>query len=256
MRRFGTEGFNLPIRTPGPLGHNDTASPDSPDWVVGETPGPLGLHDHADPSLPVYKIKSKVEPFRPAWNEEVPVPQGINPGLSVPTPDLLTEVLGQPREDYSDECQAVTYVPLASQILASTVGPFKVRGLRAAVGSLKLIMAEVRREYPDLYLSLGTPGMLCCRRQRGSRKISSHSWGTAIDLKIMGELDERGDGKVQYGLTLIARFFNRHGWFWGATFRKEDAMHFEVSKEKLLQWEAQGEVQSQRRPRALDHSQE
>lgn len=82
--------------------------------------------------------------------------------------------------------------------------------------------------------------MLCCRKQRGSNKISSHSWGTAIDLKLDGKLDVRGNRKVHYGLSLIAPIFNRHGWFWGAAFRTEDAMHFEVGKAKLDQWKNSG----------------
>ena len=78
---------------------------------------------------------------------------------------------------------------------------------------------------------LGTAGMLCCRLVRGSATaISNHSWGTAIDLTLDGVLDVYGDDKVQYGLTLIAPIFNRHGWYWGAAFRTEDGMHFEGSK--------------------------
>lgn len=61
-------------------------------------------------------------------------------------------------------------------------------------------------------------------------------WGTAIDLKLDGKLDVRGNNKVHYGLSLIAPIFNKHGWFWGAAYRTEDAMHFEVSINKLKQW--------------------
>jgi hypothetical protein len=81
--------------------------------------------------------------------------------------------------------------------------------------------------------------MLCCRLVRGSAtSISNHSWGTAIDLTLNGVLDVQGDDKVQYGLTLIAPLFNRHGWFWGAAFGVEDAMHFEAGKGLVSQWAA------------------
>lgn len=59
--------------------------------------------------------------------------------------------------------------------------------------------------------------------------ISNHSWGTAIDLTLDGVLDTYGDDKVHYGLTL-ASIFNRHGWFCGAAFRTEDAMHFGATR--------------------------
>jgi hypothetical protein len=34
-------------RAPGPLGVNDSASPNRPNWLLGDTPGPLGSNDHA-----------------------------------------------------------------------------------------------------------------------------------------------------------------------------------------------------------------
>ncbi|MBJ6798554.1 glycoside hydrolase family 24 protein [Geomonas propionica] len=43
--------FQRPSLTPGPLGHNDAASPDSPRSFVGDTPGPLGMKDHGDPNI-------------------------------------------------------------------------------------------------------------------------------------------------------------------------------------------------------------
>lgn len=166
--------------------------------------------------------------------DEVPVPSNINQGLTCPTPDFLTSLLGKPREQMSQTCQPVTNKTLATLIQTTNVGPFTVTGLRPAVSDLKQIMDKIKLDQPDVYAKLGTAGMLCCRLQRNSAtRISSHSWGTAIDLKLDGKLDVRGNNKVHYGLTLICPIFNRHGWFWGATFRTEDAMHFEVSKGKL-----------------------
>ena len=49
-------------------------------------------------------------------------------------------------------------------------------------------------------------------------------------------------GKTQLGLTLLADFFNKEGWIWGAGFGREDSMHFEVSREKLLQWRRLGQI--------------
>jgi hypothetical protein len=96
-------------------------------------------------------------------------------------------------------------------------------------------------EQPQIYSALGTMGMLCARLVRGSQHaISNHSWGTAIDLTLNGILDRRGDGKVQVGLTAIAPIFNRHGWFWGAAFATEDAMHFEVGDQLIRKWHAAG----------------
>ena len=75
---------------------------------------------------------------------------------------------------------------------------------------------------------------------RGSTtSISNHPWGTAIDLTLNGVLDAYGDSHVQYGLTLIAPIFNRHGWYWGAAFGKEDGMHFEGGRALVSRWASQ-----------------
>lgn len=173
--------------------------------------------------------------------DEVSIPTNVNQGLTCPTPDFLTSLLGVPRAQMTQNCQPVTNQALAALIQTTNVGPFTITGLRPAVSDLKQVMDEIKVNQPDVYAKLGTAGMLCCRFQRNSAtRISSHSWGTAIDLKLDGKLDVRGNNKVHYGLTLISPIFNRHGWFWGATFRTEDAMHFEVSKNKLQQWQAAG----------------
>jgi hypothetical protein len=53
---LGLDPFELAARTPGPLGHNDAASPDSPNWLRGDTPGPLGMNDHSDPDALLRKL--------------------------------------------------------------------------------------------------------------------------------------------------------------------------------------------------------
>jgi len=164
----------------------------------------------------------------------------FNPGLSAVNNKLMTQWFGTPRASYGVDCQPVTNAVLAKNMVVASVGALHVQGLSPAVASLRTVVAEIQTRYPDLYALLGTAGMLCCRYQRGSSTaISNHSWGTAIDLKIAGVLDTRGDGKVQYGLTLIAPIFNKYGWYWGAGFHTEDAMHFEGGRALTESWKNQ-----------------
>lgn len=114
------------------------------------------------------------------------------------------------------------------------LGPFRTTGLRFALDSLEAVLREIQRDHPVLFRALGSAGMLCCRLVRGSQtQPSNHSWGTAIDLTVRGRLDTRGDGKVFRGLLEAYPYFHRHGWFWGAGFRIEDAMHFELADETV-----------------------
>jgi hypothetical protein len=110
-----------------------------------------------------------------------------------------------------------------------------------AVESLKAVMTDIRAEQPEVFAALGSAGMLCARHVRNKpAAISNHAWGAAIDLTLNNELDGPGNNRVQAGLTLVAPIFNRHRWFWGAGFGKEDAMHFELSDQKIRELHAAG----------------
>jgi len=161
----------------------------------------------------------------------------INQGLTAVSPSFMVQQLGQPRNAYSANCQPITNATLQKHVVSESVGPFKVTGLRPALESLRTALQQVKREQPTVYAALGTAGMLCCRYIRGSTtNISNHSWGTAVDLTLKGVLDRRGDNLVQVGLSLMAPIMNQHGWYWGAAFGTEDAMHFEASRSLVSKW--------------------
>lgn len=179
----------------------------------------------------------------PSFTDRVRVPAGINPGLNGTRNSDMITLLGNPRGNYNQDCQPVTNTKLKARMKTASFGPFRATGLDLAVESLKAIMVDIKSEQPNMHAALSTAGMLCCRNVRDSNTaISNHSWGTAIDLKVNGVLDPRGDDKVQFGLTLIAPIFNRHNWYWGAGFPTEDGMHFEVSLQLLRQWRDSGKL--------------
>jgi hypothetical protein len=145
-------------------------------------------------------------------------------------------LLGLPRKDADQRCRPVTLPELRERMVTADVGPFRVTGLDVAVESLTRVMNQVHEHEPDLFHRLGTAGMLCCRYVRGStRRLSNHSWGTAIDLSISGQLNSVGAETVQRGLLKLYYHFHKEGWYWGAGFRRRDAMHFELADETIKQ---------------------
>lgn len=164
----------------------------------------------------------------------LPRPGSINTGLSPARVQTMVSILGWPRSRFGTHCESITRRALKALMETRRIGSFRVTGLRFALDSLESVMREVGRQRPDLFRALGSRGMLCCRLVRGSQtQPSNHSWGTAIDLTVCGMLDQRGDGKVLRGLLEAYPFFHRHGWYWGAGFRIEDAMHFELAEETM-----------------------
>ncbi|WP_390915581.1 M15 family metallopeptidase [Pseudosulfitobacter sp. SM2401] len=167
--------------------------------------------------------------------------RNVNPGISVGGSRWLEGFLGRPRQNLSNDCEAMTNPKLKSMLVLADVGPIRVRMLQPAVDSLTRVFEKVRATDPDLYARIASSGSLCVRQIRGTQgRTSTHSFGLAVDLNIDGRLDTLGDGKTQLGLTILADFFREEGWVWGAGFTREDSMHFEVSRQMLEQWRKDG----------------
>ena len=167
----------------------------------------------------------------------------FNSGITQPRNKTMLSILGQPRSNYGTNCQSITNPKLKAQVETRQVGAIRVTMLKPALDSLGRIMERLKVSDPDIHDALGTAGGLCVRLIRGSRSsISNHSFGTAIDVKLEGKLDGFGDGGTQFGLLILAELFNEEGWFWGATYRREDSMHFEVGEETLRKWVAEGKL--------------
>ena len=177
----------------------------------------------------------------------------LNGSLQSARNKTMLAVLGSPRGSYSDEDQEPTNPSICGLLISEDFGPFKVRGLKPAVSALRTILEDVRQAEPTIYSRLGSAGMLCCRLVRGSTcSISNHSWGTAVDLRIDGVLDKRGDNQAQQGLLRIHPYFNRHGFYWGAAFPVEDSMHFEASDQLVREWQSRGHLGGPARPISHD----
>lgn len=169
----------------------------------------------------------------------------INGELRSPDNVTMHKLLGCPRKIYDNKCRRPTNKHIISQIIKMDVGPFEVTGLRPAVETLGLVFADVKRSNSELYQTLGSAGMICCRLMRGSeRHISNHAWGVAIDIRINGVLDKVGDECTQIGLLLLYEYFNKRGFVWGASFPVEDSMHFEASEQLLHEWVSEGRLRS------------
>lgn len=166
----------------------------------------------------------------------------INRQHKVAARSYLIDKLGLPSNNLGTNCGPMENERLRSILVREQVGPVLVTMVRPAVESLRRIFANIQRADPDLYDRINTAGALCVRLIRGSASApSTHAFGMAIDLNIDGYLDTLGDGKTQLGLTILADFFHDEGWVWGASFGREDSMHFEVGRILFDKWLAEGE---------------
>lgn len=167
--------------------------------------------------------------------------RSFNDGLTVASPRFLASTFGLPRQDLNDRCQSMANPRLRDLLRTEDVGPIRARLLAPAIASIRSVFAQVQEFEPELYARIASSGSLCVRLIRGSAgSASAHAYGLAVDINIDGQLDNFADGKTQLGLILMADFFKKEGWIWGAGFRREDSMHFEVSREKIEEWRRDG----------------
>ncbi|WP_299772550.1 M15 family metallopeptidase [uncultured Tateyamaria sp.] len=197
----------------------------------------------ATPDLPPERSEPAADRPRDNYAQVVLIAdrRSVNDGLSLATPSFLRQTFGLPRNDLNDDCQRLTNPRLRDLIANEPVGPIRVQLLAPAVASLRKVFAEVEALEPELYKRIASSGSLCVRLIRGSAaSASAHAYGLAVDLNIDGQLDNFADGRTQLGLILLADFFKKEGWIWGAGFSREDSMHFEVSRQKIEEWQRQG----------------
>lgn len=170
----------------------------------------------------------------------MPNPVSVNTGLSSCPTSLLIKRHGMPAAHLPADCGGLTDVTnefWRSRMVTEDVGPFRATGYKWALELFRRGFVDLKQDDAALYDGLGSAGFLCVRHVRGiPGALSNHGLGMAGDLTLFNRLDAYNDGKVQAGLLTVYSHLKRHGLYWGLEFRREDAMHFEVSEEKIREW--------------------
>jgi hypothetical protein len=113
----------------------------------------------------------------------------------------------------------------------------------AEVGRELTALLKKRPQLKAYIFPLG--GTFVWRPIAGTRRLSPHSWGIAIDLnprrgaywrsrKIAGPQVE--ELRRRYPLPIVA-VFEKHGFIWGGKWSHFDLMHFEYRPELLRKWQ-------------------
>jgi hypothetical protein len=184
---------------------------------------------------PKKKAAAKKAASGPSDIVPIPPTNTFNQGLSSASEATMLAALGVPGQK-TTQCSDPTGAFRTRIKFGVNVGPFRVSGLDIAVESLKRVFDDARAEIPGVIAAAKTEGMLCVRHKRNNpNSFSNHSWGTAIDVFFGARVVDQGVRKTHRGNLQLAKFFNRHGWFWGAGFSggSVDSMHFELAEETI-----------------------
>jgi len=171
-------------------------------------------------------------------SDEIPIPpkDQMNNNLSAARQSVMLAVLGKPGE-LTKDCSKPTGEFIKRIKKSFDVGPFKVDGLDYAVETLRQIFAEVQIDLPNVYKEVKNAGVLCVRHRRNNPTLfSNHSWGASIDIYFGNKVVDQGKKLTHRGNFLLAPYFQKYGWYWGAEFSGDsvDSMHFELAEETIL----------------------
>lgn len=114
--------------------------------------------------------------------------------------------------------------------------------INGAADRLAAVSAELDA-LPDHFTKFLTPlgGTYHCRPIAGETRLSTHSYGIAIDIAVAHSHYWRWtrpgtDGRYAYRNTIpweIAAIFEKHGFIWGGKWYHYDTMHFSYRPEML-----------------------
>jgi hypothetical protein len=166
----------------------------------------------------------------------------INKGLSSAKEETMISLLGSPRMPLTTAGQNERASNLVKRnLVTERMSPlFRLQGLTPAIADLKKVLAQAFAAESDLASVLSTEGMLSVRLRKPtdgsvSKLISNHAWGTAVDFKIVGfDAPANTGSTVPRFIAILIPLLNAAGWYSGVGFR--DAMHFEVSEERIRGW--------------------
>ncbi|MGY2996907.1 M15 family metallopeptidase [Mesorhizobium sp. URHB0026] len=174
----------------------------------------------------------------------------INAGLRSAQEETMISLLGSPElplttQDQPDRASSLVKALEVTTRISANIKPTGIRPAISSLGGiLKDAFAQEAGSGHNLEAVLDDDGMLVVRYRRPtnghpSTKISNHSWGTAIDFRLVGH-DPPGNthGMVPRFVAVLLPFFNRAGWYSGIGF--SDTMHFEVADDTIHKWAIEG----------------
>ena len=119
----------------------------------------------------------------------------------------------------------------------------KFNRINGAAKQLQKVADEIQSNYPEYIPYMKSSGTFYWRKVRGSERLSSHSYGIAIDIAVKqsdywrwGNPKAKETDEIGYKNRIplkIAEIFEKHGFIWGGRWYHYDTMHFEYRPEIL-----------------------
>jgi peptidoglycan LD-endopeptidase CwlK len=194
------------------------------DGIEGKT------HDEMLNSPDLEDMMSQKYTAGPDWNS--PPPENFEPGRIRYEP-FFTKMYGESSAKVQANLVSVSWVP---SICGCTVVFTTVND---AAGKLKEVSDEIEKLPAEFHKYVKqTGGTFNWRFIAGTKRLSNHSFGAAIDINTKYSNYWQWDGSMTWKNSIpmeIVEIFEKHGFIWGGKWYHYDTMHFEYRPELLLE---------------------
>ncbi|WP_198328528.1 M15 family metallopeptidase [Methylovulum psychrotolerans] len=145
---------------------------------------------------------------------------------------FFKRLYGSSAAEVNSHLTALRWMPKSSKQI------IKIQRINGVAGKLEQISQELDGLPAELKKFVSnTSGTFNWRVISGTKLLSNHSFGIAIDINTKFSNYWQWSGKMQYKNAIpqkIVEIFEKHGFIWGGKWYHYDTMHFEYRPELLM----------------------
>jgi len=170
--------------------------------------------------------------YTPGADWDTPPAENFEPGRIRYEP-FFKKMYGKSSSEVKKNLVSITWLP---SVCGETVLVTTVNGI---ADKLKKVSDELEQLHPKYHKYLKrTGGTFNWRYIAGTKRLSTHAFGTAIDINTQYSNYWRWDGDMVWRNQIpieIVQIFEKHGFIWGGKWYHYDTMHFEYRPELLFE---------------------
>lgn len=187
-------------------------------------------HDEKLDNPDLEDMMSQQYPKGKDWNP--PPEENFEPGRIRYEP-FFKKMYGSSSSEVQKNLVSVQWVSSVAKVT------LQFNSVNGASDSLMKVSEQLEQLSPEFYKYIKkTAGTFNWRNIAGTNRLSTHAFGTAIDINTSYSNYWKWDGNMIWKNQIpmeIVEIFERHGFIWGGKWYHYDTMHFEYRPELLVE---------------------
>jgi hypothetical protein len=167
--------------------------------------------------------------YVPGENWDEPPAENFEPGRIRYEP-FFEKMYGASQSEVKNNMKTITWTPSGTGLQVNTVNDVDGK-LKQVADELDKMSAEFHKYFKK------TAGTFNYRKIAGTNRMSTHSYGIAIDINTDYSDYWQWDKAMKYKNKIpieVVKIFEKYGFIWGGKWYHYDTMHFEYRPELLI----------------------